>query len=389
MRLFLVVLLLTVGCDEAPLFSDDFEGTLNAPASFQVFPGTNIALLSNTNINLQEPFGSLIAYDVDTQTVLEDTKHYTVNFGIRPLIDNDRERILIPDLDRYVRVYSFQIPGEDGLAISFDEEEVTPIISNSLTNAFEADDVPSDIALVETQDYGDIYIVLNQLGTMTIVDADSLEVTDLNDEDRYEGLRITSALTIDQNKKYPARGVSRMSKNPDTGLFYLLHPSSNFVYLFDAEHIENEGVISFLSLAGNTSGVRSVAFDGAGRGYFAHAGLQSILVVDVSQITDNGISFEVIDPVVINTIPLFGIPNEIILNDAQDTAFVSLQDSNEVLQIDLATLLITNRITLSEGRGPGSLFFETGSSELISLDFFSNTLTRMDSTTLSEIEVLP
>ncbi|MEZ4820732.1 MAG: hypothetical protein R3A45_12935 [Bdellovibrionota bacterium] len=99
-------------CEEAPLFSGTYDGVLNAPSSFSVFPGTDLALISNTNISLQESSGSILVYDMNAQMLLEDTRFFTTNFGAHPLIDEGRERILIPDLDKY-RFYSYSIQDKE------------------------------------------------------------------------------------------------------------------------------------------------------------------------------------------------------------------------------------------------------------------------------------
>ncbi|MEZ4820733.1 MAG: hypothetical protein R3A45_12940 [Bdellovibrionota bacterium] len=175
-----------------------------------------------------------------------------------------------------------------------------------------------------------------------------------------------------------------MIRNPI--YYFVTSGASNFIYIFDPENLENEGVLSFLSVSGTTTGIRAIAIDSNQQAYVAHAGLESLLVVDFSSIVDNGISFEVIEPNIIKMIPLLGVPNTIVFDQTEDAVFIGLQETNEVVKVDTSTLTLTDRLTLSEGIGPSTLYFDAVADEVLSLNAFSNSLTRVDATLLDEIE---
>ncbi|MCB1197823.1 MAG: hypothetical protein KDK51_05575, partial [Deltaproteobacteria bacterium] len=73
-------------------------------------------------------------------------------------------------------------------------------------------------------------------------------------------------------------------------------------------------------------------------------------------------------------------------DQTEDAVFVGLQETNEVVKVDTSSWTVTDRLTLSEGIGPSTLYFDTIADEVFSLNAFSNSLTRIDAILLDEIE---
>jgi DNA-binding beta-propeller fold protein YncE len=372
-------------CDEAPLIESDFDQTLNAPGFALNVPSSDYVLISNTNINLVERRGSVVLLNTVTGELLEESRTPTTNFGTSFYLDVDRSRLIIPDLDESLLFYDFSVTDDQ---LNLEPIDVSPKTDENIINGMHVDELPKDVLLVQTQTRGDLYLVSHQSGTIGVIDADDLTLFDQDPEREDVGFVLFSSLTADRVDSLPGVGAGLMYLQNDTGLVYVTNSRSNQMYVLDPEALDVEVMLDFSSIAGATVGLRDIVIDDDQRAYIAHGGLQSLLVVDVSGVVDNGVSYEVSQPVLIDIIPLEGVPNDLEINDTQDVLHVALQNQNEVVSISINGLTLDQRVELSEGRGPSKLYYDADQAQLWSLDFFSNTLTSFDVAPLTENEVI-
>lgn len=386
LRLFFVTwtLLLVVQCSEAPLIVPRSNTSLNSPSSMELVPGTNLAIVANANVNLDQASGSLIAVDLATNQPLDETKFEIPNFAGDIFLDTTRKLIYVPDHDEALLVYNYKIPGDGGQPISFSIHDVPDPLNNDrhfISNGILTDDIPTQALMVTGTSLGDLILTSNQKGSISMIPAKTLVSTDLDENTDYYGLRLFSSSNFKNKDNFPGAGASRMSVSPVTGLVFVSSTINNQIYVIDPENQTIEAMIDLDSLALPTVGIREIAFDSTDRAYIAHNGLDSIIVMDFSGIKKNGIPYEVVIPPLVYEIPVGDGPEDIELNAAGTQLFVSNQNEDSVYLVDTTLRQITNRMYLDVGKSPGRLVLDEPKNILYSLDFYSNTISRFDATT--------
>lgn len=382
--LLAATLITILRCDEAPLIESRTDNRLNSPSSMVLVPGTDLAIVANANVNLDQVSGSLIAVDLVTNELLTDTLYEIPNFAGDMFLDTFRKRIYIPDRDEALLVYDYQIPGDGGKAISFSKHDVPSPIDNDrhfISNGIETDDIPTQALMVPGTSLGDLILTTNQKGTVSMIPASTLKHEDLDEDEDYFGLRLFSSSNFVNLDKFPGAGASRMGISPVSGLVYVTSILNNQVYAIDPVHQTIEAMIDLDSFAFPTIGMREIAIDSNDRAYIAHSGLDSILIVDLSGVRKNGIEYEVVIPPLIGVIPVGDGPEDIEINASGTQIFVTNQNEDSVYLIDTTLQQITNRVYLNVGKSPGRLVLDESRNTLYSLDFFSNTISRFDATT--------
>lgn len=383
-KYFTLALIITLlGCDEASLLNGDEDRNLFVPSSIQKMPNLDYFLVANANLRLEDVHSSLVLLDPQSKSVLPSTKTQTLNFGTYPLIDQDRSRILVPDFDQHILAYTFKETGNAEQPFLIEPENIRNS-AEGIINALEVDDQPSQIQLVPTAKHGDIYVVVHQLGHLTVIKADDMTIIDLNEEDRYTGFELDSFLVGESGFRLGRFGSRGLSYDENTHLLFVTNPASNLVYIFDPEQLENEAVISMKSFVDSSQGLVSMVFDQSGHAILAHQGLQSLVVINMDNISDNGIAKEVIEPSLHAIIPLQGSPDGLVLNQTGDQLYVSLPDTNEILEVDLALKQVSNRLTLQNGIGPSGMALHDNGTQLWVLNGLSNTITSIDLQSFTE-----
>lgn len=391
-RYILFVLMFFWGCTEAPLITSQGADRLNTPTSMILVPGTNLAIVANANLNLDESQGSLIAVDLATNEILIDTQLLIPSFSGEMFLDSTRHQIYIPDHDESLLVYDYSIPGTDGQAISFVVHDVpnpVEIDQEIIPNGVQTDEGPAQALMIPNTSYGDLIMVTNQVGSVSMIAASDLDVKDFDTDEDYYGLRLIAANNFENADHFPGIGASRMAVSPTSGLVYVSSPVNNQIYILNPEDQTIEAMFNLDMIAAPTVGTREIVIDSSETAYITHSGLDSIIMVDVSGITKNGIYYEVVSPPILNVIPVGDAPEDLELNAAEDRLFVSNQNDDSIFMIDTVLQQILTKTYLDEGAKPGRLVLDESRNTLYSLDLFSNTISMMDATTgerIGEIE---
>ena len=381
--IFAAVLLFLFQCSEAPLIDSTGNTRLNNPSSIVAIPGTDLAIVANSNVNLSEPAGSLIAINLSTREILEDTSFEIPNFSGDMAIDAANNRILIPDNDESLLVFEYMIPGENGEAISFSTFEVAdPVVieGNTIENGVQTDAGPSAALIVPNTSLGEIVLVANDIGTLSIIRNSNFRFVDLDDDQEFFGLRLLSSSNFENPNQFPGRGSNRMSTDSN-GLVFISSPLNNQIYVFDPESQVLEAMIDLNSLSAPVVGIREIEIDSNGIAYIAHSGLDSIVVMDFSTVIKNGVPFEVLSPALLAIIPVGDGPEDIELKATETELFVSHQNEDSIYLVDTNLRQVINRVYLDQGSGPVRLLLDETRSSLYSLDFFSNSISILDATT--------
>ena len=381
---FLVGIFFLLRCAaEKPIVVSVGPYRLNSPSSMVLVPSTNLAIVANANVNLDQTTGALEAVDLSTNTVLTNTIFTIPNFAGQIYLDTARKRIYVPDHDEALLIYSYKIPGDNGAAVSFAEVDVPHPLNNDrhyIPYGIETDDIPTSSILVPQTSLGDLILTSTQKGTVSMISAANLETQDQDPDPDYFGLRLYSASNFVNVSSFPGRGASQLMQDPSTGLVYVTSALNNQIYVIDPLNQSIEAMINLDSLALPSLGIRNIAFGPNGIGYVVHNGLNSVIVMDFSGIVKNGIPYEVIDPVVIDVIPVGLSPEDVKLTSNGLTLFVSNQNDDSIFTIDTTLRQVVTKTFLDIGKGPGRLVLDESRNRLYSLDFYSNTISLFDAT---------
>lgn len=381
-----ILLLATLffSCSELPIITSKGEYRLNSPSSMVMIPSTTLAIVANANVNLDQTTGALMAVDLATNKLLTDTRFDIPNFTGDIFLDTARKRIYVPDHDQALLVYKYKIPGDGGEAISFSEVNVPFPLKNdrhSISNGILTDDGPTEALMIPGTSLGDLILVSNQQGSVSMIQGSNLKPRDMDVDTQYNGLRLFSSYNFQNAQNFPGRGASRMSVSPTTGLVYVTSSSNNQIYVLDPDNQTIEAMIDLDSIAAPTVGMRDIVIDNNQVAYIAHSGLDSVIVLDVSGIIKNAIPYEVIAPPILDIIPVGDGPEDLVLNSTGLTLFVCNQNEDSLYLIDTVTRQITKRTYLDKGKSPGRLILNEPQNTLYSLNFFSNSISLFNETT--------
>lgn len=380
-KVFLFAVFFALACSEAPLITPSGSARLNNPVSMVLIPGTDYAIVANANVGLTQENGSLVPVDLSSLTLLTENAVSIPSFSGRISLDVGRSRIYVPDRgDDALLVYQYSIPGEDGAPISLTQVEV-PVSSDQVQNGIETDDNPFDAAFIPGTPSGDLIFTTNNVsGSVTVVPTETLIPIDLNPDDgRLNGLPLISAANFKQKDRRPGSGADHLVPTPDGSLFYVTSTRTNDIYVIDPKDQKVEAMLDLSSLA-TPVGTRGMVIAANNLAYIVHRGLNSVIVLDVSGITDNGIDYEVVDPILIDVLPGGKDPEGIALSPDEKKLFVSNQGDNTVDVIDVETRTLEKRIAIS-GNAPAQLVVDATRNLLYVLNFVSNDITLINLTT--------
>ncbi len=387
--LLFVAIFFVGNCSETPIIVSKGEYRLNSPSSMVIIPGTDLAIVANANVNLDQVDGALIAVDLSTNKLLLDTLFTIPSFAGEMFLDTVRSRIYIPNHDKSLLVYEYSMPGTDGNPISFAEIEVPNPYNDDgdiTLNGVETDDGPSQALMIPGTSLGDLILVANQKGSVSTIPASTLKLEDMDDDDKYFGLRLFSSFNFKNLDNFPGSGAARMGISPVTGLVYITSALNNHIYVLDPITQTIEAMINLDSISLPTVGMREILIDSHDVAYIAHSGLDSIVMLDVSGITKNGIPYEVIDSPVMDVIPVGDGPEDLELTADEATLFLSNQNEDSIYMIDTALRQVTKKTYLDIGKSPSRLVLDETRNTVYSLDFFSNTISLIDATTGEFVE---
>jgi DNA-binding beta-propeller fold protein YncE len=382
--LWMALPLLWLSCSEVPLITSQGESRLDSPSSMVLLSGTDCAILANANVNLDQPKGSLVAVSLVSNQLLLDTEFKIPNFAGDLFVDEGRGRLYIPDRDEALLIYDYEITGTDCSTISFSEKNVPTPIDLERPNGVETDDGPAQALMISGTTQGDLIFVANQRGSVGVVKATDLKLKDMDDEEKYFGIRLFSAANFESADNFPGRGAGRMVASPTTGLIYITSSINNQIYVLNPDTLKVEAMIDLDGIASPTVGMRDIAFDsstGSELAYVAHSGLDSIVVLDVSGIAANGINYELVAPPILDVITVGDGPEDIEITSNGLFLFVSNQLEDSVYMVDTTQGQTIKKVYLDIAKNPSRLILDEPRNTLFSLDFYSNSITLFDATT--------
>ncbi len=379
---FILFLVPFFGCSEAPLIAPENFKRLNNPISMAFVPNTNLAVVANANVNLNQETGSLVAIDLSSASILTETSISIPSFSGRITLHPSLFQIYVPDRgDDALLVYEYTVPAPSGLPISIIPKEVVSPQARTI-NGIETDENPFDVFL-----FNDLLLVTNHLsGSVSFISASSLDPIDLDPQDsQLNGLPLVSAANFTQAKRRSGIGANRIIPAPN-GLLYVTSTRTNNIYVIDPKSQQVEAMLD-LSTLSLTGGTRGMVVSGSGLAYIAHRGINSLIILDVSEITDNGIDFEVADVKLVDVIPVGADPEGVALSPDEKTVFVSNQGDNSITVIDTVTRTIKSHIFVS-GTSPGEIVVDSTRNLLYVLNFLSNDISVIDINTLTLVQII-
>jgi YVTN family beta-propeller protein len=382
--LWVAMSLFVFSCTEAPIIIPQGEYRLNSPSSMVLLSGTDCAIVSNANVNLDQRTGALIVVNLDTETLLVDTLFEIPNFSGNIFLDEGRNRIYVPDHDETLSIYEYEISGTDCDSISFSEVDVPYPIDEDHPNGIELDDGPAEALMIPGTSLGDVIFVTSQVGSVSVIPANTLKVKDMDEDGDYSGLKLFSASNFENADNFPGRGANRMTVSAVTGLVYITSSSNNQIYVLNPVDQSIEAMIDLDSVALPTVGMRDIQLDnstGAEMAYVAHSGLDSIIIMDVSGITANNIPYEIVSPPILDVMLVGDGPEDIKILSSGAQLFVSNQKEDSVYTIDTVLRQVTNKVFMDQPKNPGRLVLDEPRNRLYSLDFYSNTISIFNATT--------
>ncbi len=384
---FILLCVWLVGCSEAPLITGELEEELNNPTAMEFIEGTNLALVINANVNLAQPNGSLVAVDLDAQTVLYDTMLSIPSFAGRMWVDESSTRLYVTSRgDDAVLVYDYTIPGENGAAISFSEVSV-PDPHDGIVNGVEADEDPFGIYLADNTTEGkSLYVSNNLAGSISLIPVNDLLPLNLDlEHDEYHGFPLISSINFRSEDSRPGRGAADFIPSADGRLLFVMSTVTNDIYVIDTYDHAVEGMLD-LSTVAYSGGIRDMAIDSNGFAYLSHRGVDGVVVLDVSGVQDNGIDYDILETVWVDTIPTQKTPESVLLSSDETKLYVSSLTENTVSVIDTASRGVLDVIEVS-GESPGFLVADPdpGRNVIYCLNFLSKNISVISEATSQEV----
>lgn len=375
---------LTLSCNEVPVIESQGQGRLDSPASMVLLAGTDCAIISNANVNLDQKSGSLLVVNLATNDLLMETLFEIPNFGGEFFIDTTRNRLYIPDHDKALLIYKYSISGTDCDSINFSRLNVSTPEDILRPNGIETDDGPTQALMIPGTSLDDLILVTNQKGSVSMIPADTLKLKDMDDEDKYFGLRLFSASNFENADNFPGRGAGRMTRSAVTGLVYITSSFNNQIYVLNPDNQKIEAMIDLDSISLPTVGMRDIVLDnstGTEIAYIAHSGLDSVIMLDVSGIIVNSIPYEVVAPPILDIIPVGDGPEDIEMLSSGLFFFVSNQNEDSIYMVDTTLRQVVKKVFLDKAKSPARLILDEPRNTLYSLDFFSNSISTFNATT--------
>jgi YVTN family beta-propeller protein len=336
-----------------------------------------LAVVANANISLTQSSGSLVPIDLTSHTLLTGAAVSIPSFAGYLSVDTARSRIYVPDRgDDALLIYGYSLGGTNSISIS---PLALPTPADLTTNGMVTDDNPVSVALLRGATAADDFLLVTNLvsGSLTMAPAETLVPLDLNPRDPIlNGYTLISAANFPSIDRKPGRGANRMVPSPDGSLLYVTSTMTNDLYVIDAK---DRGIEAMLDLSpfSPSVGTRGMVISAANLAYIVHRGMNSLIVLDVSSVVDNGIDFEVVEPLLVDVIPLGKDPEGIALSPTRGEIYVTHSGDNTMMTIDVATRKVRT-VTPLPGRSPGEVILDRAEKYLYILNFLSNDITYID-----------
>lgn len=374
MKWGLICLGFLCSCTEAPLLTSTDLNALNNPSTLEKIEGTPYALVVNGNVKLSASNGSVGVINTDTYERLVDTGFLVSSFVGDVDVDESKKLIYVSDRAlEQLEIYQYTIPGTNGKAISF--EKIKTISTDEGPNRLLFHASTNQVLLSHFVD-----------GTVQFFSGEDQSFEDLNLKEKdKQGLALQSSLNFDLGTT-PGIGVSQLVALPASPLVLTTSSRSNLLFVLNAQDRSNEGVISLASLSSAVD-VRDVTVDGLNRGFVAHAGLDQVLVLDFSEVKQNGLKEDEIITPLIKAIEVHRDPQQLYLSMDESQLLVLTRTEATLQVIDTQTLEVTQTVNLL-GKSPSMMWVDEVNDKIWITNYLSSTLSIYQYSTLTELETL-
>ncbi len=373
--LFAAQLLSGCEADSTFVFNPD---NLHGPLGITIVPTANIALVVSTNFDFansasdpQEPGGAIHVIDLTTNTLVPAATVQLPNFGGQISVDVANKRIFVADRDNdLLRIYKYDIPGTDG-----------NLISIALETTLEVGEDPFSLLLTAPTGtaFRKLFVANVFTDDLSLIDADSLEIVELNPEDtESEALPLNeiSIGSIDFTNQLIR--PNRLLAFGSDDLALLSASAAGLIYVIDTKNNAFEAFIDLLELDISPQ-LNGLAITNEKLVYVASHGIQGVVVLDLSTLSDNGIDNEVIEPSIIQTIPTGSDIEALTLSQDGSKVYAASFTDNSVLVLAAATGFVIKEISV--GQGPTEMALTDDGSRLLVTNFLSDQVSVINTTT--------
>ncbi|MCI5073166.1 hypothetical protein MRY82_09540 [bacterium] len=386
-NLIFLLSLLFFGCGEAPLFNNSGDIEINAPVDFIQIPGTSIALVVNSNVNLSRSSASLAVLDMSSNTLNIEKSLFFPNFASSIDIDEQRQLILVGDrANDVVQVFEYDLGsgGIDQLSIS----KKTLDSQSEISNAVIADEEPSDVKVYTHASSDQHAIISNYIdGTLTFLNLNSFAVQDLFVEDDRLGLPLIGLTSFDLDSTLLGVGAGRIVLDPSNDRFaYVASFINNVIFVVDLWDKEIEQTFTLVDYF-PSGGLRDMVIDGNQQLYFLHQANDTLNRIDISQVVNNNILLEELPVQWLDQVFLPSGAEYMTLSSDEQELWVAMYNLNEVWVYDVNTLTKTQSISL-DGLGPAKLVFSEDGTTAYVCEFLSSSIAVVDTASYMQISTI-
>jgi YVTN family beta-propeller protein len=342
--LFIIVVCVFFGCSGGDNFSFDAT-SLHGPLSITVIPGSDIALVVSTNFDFANSFD-------DPQA----------NGGaIHPIDDNDE-----------LRIFRYAVPGSNGTPIDI-------VFESTVDLGLGEDPFPIILTSPVGAAFRKLYIANVLTGDLSLINADSLDVIDLDpDDSKSEALPLDQFALGSINFENQLIRPNRLVSFATDDLFLISTSFSGLLYVIDAKDNELEAIINLESIAGAPN-LNGIAITPTKQAFIASHGVGGIVVLDLSGLSDNGINAEEIVPPLVQTISTGSEIEDLEVSMDGSKVYAANFSRNSILVLDSVTGFVLAETSV--GQGPTELALSNDGTELLVTNFLSDSVTVLDTAT--------
>jgi YVTN family beta-propeller protein len=372
------------GCKTEKILSEDFDpAVFNGPIGISIIPGADLALVTNSNFRLDYISGALTVIDLTQDKIIPGSTIALPDFSGDVAVDISLNKIFIPNrVHNSLIVYDYKIPGDGGLPISFTAPTLPSSISG-LPNEILMDENPFGIIITHPPATDPkIFVSSIKEGSVNVVNISDFSVIDENPKDNEKiGIPLQSIFSIDKKNTNDGVGANRFALSNDSRLAFLTSSRSNYIFVIDLVDNKVEGVIDLTKYASKIAGARGILVAPDDRLYIAHRGLGGVIVLDVSNVKDNGLNNEFIEDKFISFIPTGAGPEGIAFDQTGSKLYVCNEEESTVSVINLASLSVSSTIYLE--RSPTEIAVNVNPSfpKAYITNFLSNSVSVIDTNT--------
>ena len=368
-------------CEDEKTFTFNPEG-FNGPLEVQMIPNTDLAAVISTNFdfansisNPEADGGTINIIDTLTRNPLPSSATQIPNFGGRIAFESSGGFAFLADRDNdSVRIFKYSVPGDNGSAISF-----------SLDSVIETGDDPFATFLIRPQgtEFTKLFTGNLGMGDLSLINVDQRTIVDLDPQDGgTESLLLNQlaigSLDLSGTAVTPNRFTVLGNSGSDQEILLATTSSGGLLLAIDTKDNAIEAVYDLrsLSLAPRLHGIDITADK---RAFIASHGIQGIVVLDLSGLTDNGVNNELLPlPFITNIVTGTQIEDVVISNDGR-TLYAASFTRNSVLAYSTTNYQLIAEVIVEQG--PVGLALTNSGDELYVTNFLNDSVSVLSTTT--------